>query len=240
MTTIIEQVILLSNNFTNIINRDILRNYEKLNWGDNGIGSRWLNSKFNYTVIYANKKTKLYSENDDDIISEQVLLNFLTNNKNKKGIIGIFVHSIRHNIIRRPIKKEIENEIKKMSCICCGSKSEIICDHKNDIYNDENVLCIKTQKLEDFQALCNHCNLQKRQIFKEEVVNNKIYSAKNILPYQMYNFEFPWEKKIFDKKDVNTKKDTYWYDPIEFNNKIYKYMMYVLPVVNEIKRRNKL
>jgi hypothetical protein len=32
--------------------------------------------------------------------------------------------------------------------------------------------------------------------------------------------------------------DTYWYDPVEFNKKIFQYMSYVLPVVNEIKQRN--
>jgi hypothetical protein len=38
----IEEVVKkLSNNFTSIINRDTLRKYPKLDWGDNGIGDRW-------------------------------------------------------------------------------------------------------------------------------------------------------------------------------------------------------
>jgi hypothetical protein len=226
----------LSNNFTAIINRDTLRKYPKLNWGDNGIGDRWYKKKFNYTVV-TNEKVKTYSENDDEIDSEVLRVYRLENTK-MKGIIGIFVHSKRLNIVKRPIKKEIDCAIKKKCCVSCGSRSEIICDHKNDIYNDVNVLNTKTQVKSDFQPLCNHCNLQKRQILKDEMKNNKLYSAKNLEKYGAFQFEFPWEKKYFDVNDVNTKMDTYWYDPVEFNKKIFQYMSYVLPVVNEIKQRN--
>jgi hypothetical protein len=225
----------LSNIFTEIISRDILRKYPKLDWGDNGIGDRWAKKKFNYTVV-TNEKVKTYSENDDEIDSE-VLNKYRLENTKMKGIIGIFVHSKRLNIVKRPIKKEIDRAIKKKCCVSCGSRSEIICDHKNDIYNDENVLNTKTQVESDFQPLCNHCNLQKRQIFKDETKNNKIYSAKNLEKYGAFQFEFPWEKKAFDVNDVNTKTDTYWYDPVEFNKKIFQYMTYVLPVINEIKRK---
>jgi hypothetical protein len=81
---------------------------------------------------------------------------------------------------------------------------------------------------------------KKRQISKIEEQNNKIYSAKNIIRYLEYNFEFPWEKKIYDKNDINCKKDTYWYDPVEFERKIYKYLLYILPINNEIKNKIKL
>ena len=121
----------------------------------------------------------------------------------------------------------------------CGSSSDMVCHHKNDIYNDKEVLNTKTQKLVDFQPLCRHCNLQKRQIFKNETNDNKLYSAKNLAPYKSYPFEFPWEKKVFDPKDPNTKKDTYWYDPVEFNRKIYLYMMFI-PVLKELNRNTKL
>ena len=61
----------------------------------NGIGDRWANKKFNYTVIYS-KKIRLYSENNDDIIPLELLNKFLENNSGN-GIIGIFVHSKRTN-----------------------------------------------------------------------------------------------------------------------------------------------
>jgi hypothetical protein len=45
-------------------------------------------------------------------------------------------------------------------------------------------------------------------------------------------------KKSFDKKDKINKIDTYWYDPIEFNNKIFQYIKYTLPIINAIKKLN--
>jgi len=42
-------------------------------------------------------------------------------------------------------------------------------------------------------------------------------------------------KKVFNLNDIECKKDTYWYDPIEFEKKIYLYMKYKLPIIEEIK-----
>jgi 5-methylcytosine-specific restriction endonuclease McrA len=228
----------LSNNFTEIISIDKIKKYDKLYWGGNGVGDRWANKKFNYTVIYSNKKPKMYSENDNDEIPKEKLELFLENNKGN-GIIGIYVHSKRTNTKKRTISKEIHKQIICKSCVICGTHNDIICDHKNDLYNDEQVLHTKTQKITDFQPLCNHCNLQKRQICKEENEKQRIYSAKNIERYKKYNFEFPWEKKVFDKTDVSCKNDTYWFDPVEFENKIYCYISYIIPVITEIKNKVK-
>ena len=104
------------------------------------------------------------------------------------------------------------------------------------MYNDKLVLHTKTQVISDFQPLCTHCNLQKRQIFIEECKNKKLYQAKNIHVYSIYPFEFPWEKKAFDLNDINCKNDTYWYDPKEFQNKIYLYSTITIPIIREIKR----
>jgi|LakMenE01Jun11ns_1017448.scaffolds.fasta_scaffold9951034_6 hypothetical protein len=230
-------IINLTNNYTSIISINDIKNNEKLYWGGNGIGDRWMNKKYNYAVIYSNKKYKVYSENDDNI-PDELISNFIDNQN--KGIIGIFVFSKRNNVINRTINKKIYKEIIKNNCIICGSNTDIICDHKNDLYNDIRVLNTKTQIYNDFQPLCNHCNLQKRQIAKIEEQNNKIYSAKNIKRYLEYNFEFPWEKKYYDKKDINCKKDTYWYDPVEFERKIYKYLLYTIPIITEIKTKIKV
>jgi 5-methylcytosine-specific restriction endonuclease McrA len=233
-------VIFISKNFTEIIPRKIISNYNIINWGNNGIGDRWANKKFNYTVIYK-EKTKTYSENYYEKIPELLIKNFQeNNNKNGIGIIGIFVHSLRKKIINRTIKKDILNQIKILNCVSCGSFTDIICDHKNDLYNDERVLNTDTQLLSDFQPLCNHCNLQKRQISKNEIKNCKIYSAKNIQKYKIFPFEFPWEKKCFNVNDINTKFDTYWYDPIEFNNKIFLYLTITYPIISEIKLKIKI
>ena len=161
------------------------------------------------------------------------------NNNNGSGIIGIFVHSKRVNTQNRNIDKKIHKKIINLSCIICGSNSNIICDHKNDLYNDDRILNIKTQLISDFQPLCQHCNLQKRQVSKNENKDKKIYSAKNIERYKIYSFDFPWEKKYFDKNDINCKNDTYWFDPIEFDKKIYYYISYTIPIINEIKKKVK-
>jgi hypothetical protein len=93
--------------------------------------------------------------------------------------------------------------------------------------------------MSDFQPLCNHCNLQKRQICKTEEKTGKLYSAKDIQRYRVYNFEFPWEKKVYDRNDINCKNGTFWFDPVEFENNIQSYSRYVIPIIEEIKRKIK-
>jgi hypothetical protein len=231
-----------TDNFTKILStNEIKEKYKDLYWGGNGVGDRWANKKYNYSVIYSKKQPSLYSENDDDKIPPDILNEFLQTNKGT-GIIGIFVHSKRENIQKRPISKNIHKEITSLPCVVCGTHNTI-CDHKNDLYNEVRVLSIETQLISDFQPLCNHCNLQKRQICKTEEQTQKLYSAKNIETYKVYPFEFPWEKKVFDKNDIYCKYGTYWFDPVEFNRNIYYYSSYTIPIINEIKdkiKRNKL
>jgi hypothetical protein len=233
----IELVIRATDNFTKILSTNEIKDkYPELYWGRNGLGGRWAEKKCNYSVIYSNGKTKKYSENDDKIPSE-VLNQFLQTN-NGTGIIGIFAHSIRTNKQQRPINENIRKEITSLSCVVCGTRNTI-CDHKNDLYNDNRVLSSKTQLISDFQPLCNHCNLQKRQICKTEEQTGQVFSAKNIQRYKCYPFEFPWEKKVFDKNDINCKNGTYWYDPVEFDKNIYYYSVGVIPIINEIKYKIK-
>lgn len=238
MKSLDELVIQATDCFTKILStNEIKENYGELYWGGNGVGDRWVNKKFNYTVIYSKKQPTLYSENDDDKIPTDILDQFLQNNKGT-GIIGIFVHSRRTNIQKRPICKNVHREITSLSCVICGTHNTI-CDHKNDLYNDLRVLHIETQLISDFQPLCNHCNLQKRQVCKTEEQTEKLFSAKNIQRYTIYPFVFPWEKKVFDKNDINCKNGTYWFDPVEFDKNIYYYSIIVIPVVNEIKYKIK-
>lgn len=163
MENIEELVIKATENFTKILaTSEIKDKYKELYWGGNGVGDRWANKKFNYSVIYSNKNILLYSENNDDNIPDYLLNDFLENNNfNNNGIIGIYVHSKRIKNQYRNISKNIKREITSLSCVICGTTSTI-CDHKNDLYNDMNVLDLKKQTINDFQPLCNHCNLQKR------------------------------------------------------------------------------
>lgn len=239
-TPIEELVMRLTDNFTKVISTNEMKENKELYWGGNGVGDRWANKKFDYSVIYSKKQlpAALYSENDDDTIPPNVLDDFLKNNKGS-GIIGIFVHSIRKNTQKRPIRKNIQKETTSLSCVICGTH-HTICDHKNDLYNDVRVLNAETQLISDFQPLCNHCNLQKRQICRTEEQTQKLFSAKEIQRYKIYPFEFPWEKKAFDKEDINCKHGTYWFDPVEFDNNIYRYSVCTIPIVNEIKQKNKI
>ena len=72
----IEKLVLeLSGNFTKIIHVNDLKD-TSLYWGKNGIGNRFANKKFNYSVIYGSNKVKIYSENENDKIDEKALSNF--------------------------------------------------------------------------------------------------------------------------------------------------------------------
>jgi hypothetical protein len=235
-------VIQASNNFARIIpTEEIKEKYPKLYWGGNGVGDRFAKKKFNYSVIHSNKPPSLYSENEDDKVPQDLLDEFILQYNTKRvGIIGIYVHSFRENVQKRPICKSIHKEIAKMSCVVCGSTHQIVCDHKNDLYNDPRVLDNSTQTIDDFQPLCNHCNLQKRAVCISEKQTGKIYSAKNIRRYKSYPFEFPWEKKAFDETDILCKNGSYWFDPVEFDRNIFCYTSYVIPVLSELKRRIKM
>lgn len=227
----------LSKDYSAIISREELAKHVGLTWGGNGIGDRWASKMFNYTVVYGGKKTpKTYSDEIMDSIPEDVLKDF-SKSHNGAGIIGIFVHSKKENKdSSRIICKAIRQKMIKKHCVWCDTGSGVIPDHKNDFYNDPRVLSVDTQKYSDFQPLCNHCNLQKRQINKTEKEKSKLYSAKQIGAFKAYSFEFPWEKKAFDPSDVDCKKDTFWYDPAEFMKKISLYSKYRMPVNEMVKR----
>ena len=242
---IIQLVRELSNNFTTIISKNIIDKHPILQWGNNGIGDRWVKKIFNYTVIQKNK-IKTYSENDDEKINIEEIKLFQQNNIGI-GIIGIMVHSVKiNNTSSRPIKKEINDYYKKLPCVSCGSNSELTVDHKNDLYNDKDVLDKKIQKKEDFQTLCNHCNLQKRQICKKEKETNKLYSALNIPMFQIFkdeffvnNNKFDWENNVFDIKNKDSKIGSYWYDPVQFVKNIKDaYNNKILSLENSINKLN--
>lgn len=116
----------------------------------------------------------------------------------------------------RPIRPDIHEFHKKMGCVVCGSKSSLVTDHKNDLYNDDRVLNTDTQTMDDFQCLCNHCNLQKRQVNKYTRDTGKRYGATNIPSLKIFNIDFICGNDTFNKDDPNALKGTYWYDPIAF------------------------
>lgn len=148
--------------------------------------------------------------------------NFKKNKPKKHEIIGIYIHGVNvDKPSNRPIKQSIKDAIVKRSCVHCGKRNNIVCDHKNDFYNDKRVLNIHTQKESDFQPLCNGCNLLKRSECEKEKARGKLTPAKELFDtLREFTVDFVWEQKDFNINDPHCKVDTYWYDPIEFMRKI--------------------
>ena len=116
----------------------------------------------------------------------------------------------------RPIRSDIETHHKQKGCVVCGTHSELVTDHKNDLYNDARVLNKETQTIDDFQCLCNHCNLQKRQIAKITKKTKKRIGATTIPSLAIFGIDFTTGDETFDETDVNAMVGTYWYDPVAF------------------------
>lgn len=88
-----------------------------------------------------------------------------TKRNTRRTVIALRTNGFNQDALQthnRPIRKDIEKYHKQMGCVVCGSKSQLVTDHKNDVYNDPRVLDTNTQTKDDFQCLCTHCNLQKR------------------------------------------------------------------------------
>ena len=122
----------------------------------------------------------------------------------------------------RPIRKDIREELlsKYPRCIVCGCSNSLIIDHKNDLYNDPRVLNSETQVKDDFQVLCNHCNLQKRQVSKVTKEIGKRIGATAIPSLSIFGVDFVEGDETFDETDINTMIGTFWYDPVEFMKKV--------------------
>lgn len=115
----------------------------------------------------------------------------------------------------RSIRADIKVAFKDSVCVVCGTgKTEI--DHKNGLYNDPRVLSTKTQRVDDFQPLCKHCNDQKRQTYKWQTENGRRYPATKI---PSHSIDFVEGDEKYDPNDPNAMVGTYWYDPVEFMKK---------------------
>ena len=122
----------------------------------------------------------------------------------------------------RPIREDIRKHHLKTGCVACGSKSSLIIDHKNDLYNDKRVLISETQTIDDFQCLCNACNLIKRQVIKTTKETGKRYGATNIPMLKIFGIDFTKGTEDFDPSDIDAMVGTYWYDPCAFMEYIKK------------------
>lgn len=115
----------------------------------------------------------------------------------------------------RAIRADIKAAFKDSVCVVCGTGNPEI-DHKNGLYNDPRVLSTKTQRVDDFQPLCKHCNDQKRQTYKWQTENGRRYPATKI---PSHSIDFVEGDEKYDPNDPNAMVGTYWYDPVEFMKK---------------------
>jgi hypothetical protein len=197
--------------------------FEKLVLGNGGGWCRRSAWKKHKVATLKKNGTINYLWNANDNEKEIVIKSFSNYPKdkgNKIQYIGIF--GLKDNKNLRPIREDIKKYWKNFPCCSCGRNSDLICDHKNDLYNDPRVLHRKTQKKEDFQSLCNQCNLLKRQISKNTKKTGKRYGATNIPMLKVFGIDFIEGDETYDPDDIDAMKGTYWYDPVAFMEGIQK------------------
>ena len=118
----------------------------------------------------------------------------------------------------KKIRTDIKNYYKTQPCVICGSKLNIICCYKNNLNN----LNMSIQTINDFHSLCNNHYLEKCKITNNTIKTNIRFGATNIPSLKIFNIDFISGDETFDKNDPNALVGTYWYDPVEFMNYIYK------------------
>ena len=196
--------------------------YKSLVLGNGGSWCRrdsWKNYKV-ATLNNSNKINYLWDESDEE---QKKIRKFFDNypvemKGNKIKYIGIFGIIKQNN--SRPIRDDIKKEINKKMCVFCDSGSSLVVDHKNDLYNDPIVLDKKTQTINDFQSLCNSCNLRKKQVCKKMKESGLRYRATNISFMKPFGIDFTDGNENFDTNNPKTMIGTFWYDPVAFTTKI--------------------
>lgn len=190
-----------------------------------GNGSTWcrtsnIASKWRIITVKSNGTVNFpgWQPSDEELKDIDSLVSNNCSIKIKRGnpISYIKIYSENLENTNRPISKKIRDHFKNIPCCVCGSFSNLVVDHKNDLYNDSRVLDINTQTIHDFQSLCNPCNLLKRQICKKTLESKKRYKATNIPQLKCFDIDFIHGDESFDPKDINALRGTYWYDPVYF------------------------
>lgn len=205
--------------------REFRGEFVSLKLGNGGSWCRFdgkLGKSYKLITVKQNSEVR-YSWDVTDIekacINKQVIY-YMRENQiyNKKGrkIKLIKTYGKMDEEYKKPIGRRIRNYFKDQSCVACGSNSNLEIDHKNGLYNDPEVLDIKTQKIEHFQVLCKHCNDQKRQTIVFTKKYNKRYPASKIPMLKVFNIDFTDGDETFNPIDKDWAVGTYWYDPVKF------------------------
>lgn len=206
---------------------DLIHNTE-LNTGGNGDGRSRLdecdrkglkvctmkvNREFRFSEHVSDSEESKFRET----ITQHIETKKLTTNKPKNSLWFImFGGKVVVDKTTRSIRKDIRNFYRKQPCVNCGTTCNLEVDHKNGLYNDKRVLNTKTQTIDDFQSLCRHCNLVKRQALKKAVKTGIRPSALDIPKNKAYGVSYTTGDETFNVNDINAMLGTYWYDPIAF------------------------
>jgi hypothetical protein len=206
---------------------EFVNEFADLKLGNGGGWSRLDGSfgkKYRVCTIKCNGKF-LFSPNCSDEDKAKVEKEFSEINFAKKkgnGITFIKIIGIPQTDDKstRSIRSDIRAYFANKCCVTCGD-SNIEIDHKNGEYNNPRVNTTSTQTIDDFQALCKHCNDMKRQTSVWQKKNNKRYPATNIPMLLHYGIKYVEGDETYDPKDPNAMVGTYWYDPVEFMKRIF-------------------
>ncbi len=197
--------------------------YVELRFGNGGGWSRLdgdFGKKHKICVVKTNGTKRFsWTPTEKEINEIEIeLLNYMFS----KGtsIMLIKICGLQELSASRPIRTDIRKVLVTQPCVVCGTNSQIEIDHKNGLYNDPRVLNSKSQLIDDFQALCKHCNDQKRQTCVWQKKHNQRYPASKIPQLALFGIDFVEGNETFSETDINALVGTYWYDPVEFMKKI--------------------
>lgn len=206
--------------------------YEKLKCGNGGSWCRFdgsLGKQFQLMTVKRNGSIRYSWEPTEEELT--AIENDLEAYKQTKRVVFtkgtdilLFrIYGEQSKLMNRAIRKDIRDAVCKLPCVVCGCTTNIECDHKNDLYNDPRVNNVETQRLDDFQALCKHCNDQKRQVVKKTKETGKRYGASNIPSLKALGVpDFTVGDERFDPMKVDALVGTYWYDPVDFMMRVQK------------------
>lgn len=206
---------------------EFIGDFADLKFGNGGGWSRLDGSfgkKYRVCTIKCDGKTR-YSRNcsEEDktqVDTEIAEMNLPKNKGNHITFIKIIGIPKTEDTSSRSIRSDIRAHFANQRCVTCGD-SNIEIDHKNGLYNNPRVNTTATQTVDDFQALCKHCNDMKRQTYVWQNKNNQRYPATNIPMLAHFGIKYVEGDETFDPTNPDAMIGTYWYDPEAFMKKLF-------------------
>lgn len=185
---------------------------------DSDLGKKYKFFRFSPSIDFEKKKSycwKLTEEDKEMLLKIHETIHY-TNKTGPRVEYIQFFGKCENIIYHEPPRNDIISNIRKRPCANCGTKTNIECDHKNDLKNDIRVMKKETQTIDDFQSLCKHCNDRKRAVKEEMLKTNKRIGAKTL----GFKIDFTSGDETLNKDDPNWYIGTYWGDCIAFKQSI--------------------